>query len=74
MMCVNASGRVLPSYLIYEKNIPKMAADVKLPKNGLWQHHQMVHMLITYCPITLLLCFILVSVFTDNLLKFKLQI
>ena len=35
MMCVNAIGRVLPSYLIYEKNIPKMAADVKLPEKWL---------------------------------------
>ena len=46
MMCVNASGRVLPSYLIFEKNIPKMGADVNLPEkwmmaaspNGTYAH------------------------------------
>ena len=36
LMCANAAGRVLPSFLIYPKNYPTMSAATELPKTWLF--------------------------------------
>ena len=36
MMCISAAGKVMPTFVIYEKNLPLLAVNDDLPQG--WLH------------------------------------